>query len=407
MPKLVELQDKLEIEKQKLHALLEITNSINQNYKVKELLELFKNVLVSHIGVSKIILINNRNNWESILEFGLNQNYDNFDIEEFLTQKKTLILKESSLKKYTEFDLLLPVFHKQKPLSFLLIGIEESSLSCFIESHVGFVQTLANIVSVSIETKMLANEVVNKKIQEKDMEMAAEMQKLLFPRDLPSNHKVDVAATYIPKQMVSGDYYDFIRFSEDEYVFCIADVSGKGMSAAMLMSNFQANVRANTKFNNKNLTLKKLIEVLNTGVIDSAKGEKFITFFIGYYNEQSRILKYINAGHNYPLLITKNKIKELKKGSTALGIFEELPSIETEEVEIEPNTVIVCYTDGIVEVENEKGVQFETDRLSNVLLENSFLNMEEMNKSVFGAIDKFKGENELPDDTALLSIRII
>ena len=87
--------------------------------------------------------------------------------------------------------------------------------------------------------------------------------------------------------------------------FCIADVSGKGMPAAMLMSNFQATLRANVKYNHHNLTLEGLVMELNTSVLNAANGEKFITFFIGYYNEKSRNLKYINAGHNYPIFMSK------------------------------------------------------------------------------------------------------
>lgn len=105
--------------------------------------------------------------------------------------------------------------------------------------------------------------------------------------------------------MVSGDYYDFIPINKNEYVLCIADVSGKGMSAAMLMSNFQATLRANVKYNHNNLTIEELVKELNTSVFSAAKGEKFITFFIGYYTEHNRMLKYINAGHNYPILVHK------------------------------------------------------------------------------------------------------
>ncbi len=405
---LTKLNDELVIEKQKLHALLEITNAVNKNYKVKDIIIQFETVMKEYIGIPKLALINKRSSWRCILNYGVEGDCSELNIQEMLTVKSTTLIAESELKGFEDFDVMMPVYHKEKPLSYLLLGgISEDAMLTFIQSHVGFVQTLANVVSVAIETKNLAKELLKKKLEEKDMKMAAEMQKLLLPSDLPSNNYIDISATYIAKNMVSGDYYDFIPINEDEYVFCIADVSGKGMSAAMLMSNFQATLRANVKYNHGNLTLIQLAKELNKSVINSAKGEKFITFFIGYYNKKSRELKYINAGHNYPILTHNDEIQELKIGSTALGIFDEMPSIESETIIINPNTVIVCYTDGMIEVENLQKEQFQTERLIKAVSKNSYLNMSEMNKALFDEVDNFRNGNSYPDDTAVLSLRII
>jgi sigma-B regulation protein RsbU (phosphoserine phosphatase) len=405
---LIENKDKLLIERQKLNALLEITNAVNKNYKVSELIVQFENVMQNYIGIKKLAFVNKRDSWKCILNYGMKNHCNDLKIKELLKIDGTLIINKNENHVFDQFDIILPVFHKEKALSYLLLGgIEEDEMMQFIETHLGFVQTLANVVSVAIETKNLAKELIKKKLEEKDMKIAAEMQKLLLPANLPSNHLIDIAGTYIAKNMVSGDYYDFIRINKNEYIFCIADVSGKGTSAAMLMSNFQATLRANVKYNHANLTLKELVSELNTSVINAAKGEKFITFFIGYYNESNRKLKYVNAGHNFPILLHKGEIKELQTGCTPLGVFEELPSLESKILTIEPNTIIVCYTDGMVEVENELKEQFESERLAKGILANSCLNMSEMNKALFREVNKFKGENDYPDDTALLSLRII
>jgi sigma-B regulation protein RsbU (phosphoserine phosphatase) len=405
---LIENKDKLLIERQKLNALLEITNAVNKNYKVSELIVQFENVMQNYIGIKKLAFVNKRDSWKCILNYGMKNHCNDLKIKELLKIDGTLIINKNENHVFDQFDIILPVFHKEKALSYLLLGgIEEDEMMQFIETHLGFVQTLANVVSVAIETKNLAKELIKKKLEEKDMKIAAEMQKLLLPANLPSNHLIDIAGTYIDKNMVSGDYYDFIRINKNEYIFCIADVSGKGTSAAMLMSNFQATLRANVKYNHANLTLKELVSELNTSVINAAKGEKFITFFIGYYNESNRKLKYVNAGHNFPILLHKGEIKELQTGCTPLGVFEELPSLESKVLTIEPNTIIVCYTDGMVEVENELKEQFESERLAKGILANSCLNMSEMNKALFREVNKFKGENDYPDDTALLSLRII
>ena len=238
------LDNELAIERQKLNALLEITNSVNKNYKISDLLDQFENVMRYYIGVSKLVFINNRDDWKCILSFGIDQDCTGFNKTKMLSVTQTTLSEDTNIEKFKEFDLIMPVFHKGKPLSYLLIGgIKEDDMTSFI----WFIQTIANVVSVAIESKTLAKELLKKKLKEKDMKLAVLMQKLLLPNNLPSNQYIDISATYLAKEMVSGDYYDFIPINKNEYVFCIADVSGKGMSAAMLMSNFQATLRANVK----------------------------------------------------------------------------------------------------------------------------------------------------------------
>ena len=154
---------------------------------------------------------------------------------------------------------------------------------------------------------------------------------------------------------MGGDYYDFIWLNANEFAFCVADVSGKGVPAALLMSNFQANLRV-LLFYIPSLT--ELVKELNSKVMASAKGEKFITFFIAKYNLKTQTLTYVNAAHNPPLLASGNTISELKIGCTGLGMFDEIGLIEEGILSISPDSTILCYTDGLVELENEKSQNF-------------------------------------------------
>ena len=257
---------------------------------------------------------------------------------------------------------------------------------------------------------LIHNKPIEEKIEQekakKELEVAAEMQKLLFPSDFPNDGKVEVAAYYETQQLVGGDYYDFIKINNEEYVFCIADVSGKGIPAALLMSNFQANLRANIKFN-KEMSLTELIEKLNADVNKAAKRKKHITFFIAYYNAINKELKYINAGHNHPLLLNKKETKLLNKGCVGLGLFDKLPEIEVGVENIEAKDILVCYTDGIVELENEKDEQFEIDSLLKIINENFNKPVKKLNTSIFKELNRFKKSREFLDDTALLSCRFI
>ena len=151
--------------------------------------------------------------------------------------------------------------------------------------------------------------------------------------------------------------------------------------------------------------MQELVAELNHNVNTAAQGEKFITFFIAYYNCTTRTLKYINAGHNHPVLTDGKNARFLNKGCIGLGMFDELPQVEVEEIIVSPNETLVCYTDGLVELEDEEGEQFETERLIDIIHENFHLKMKDLNKLIFFQLERFKGDTEYLDDTAVMSCR--
>jgi sigma-B regulation protein RsbU (phosphoserine phosphatase) len=185
---------------------------------------------------------------------------------------------------------------------------------------------------------------------------------------------------------------------------CIGDVSGKGIGAAMLMANFQATLR--TLFIYQKYDLDFLLTELNEKVMKNAKGEKFITFFIAHFNAETRLLKYVNAGHNHPILTTGKDVVMLKEGSVGLGMFDELPFINIGEVVLKPNTTLISYTDGVVELENKEQQQFGLDRLIKTVHGFYPLSMDDMNNLIFSKLDEWRGELPLVDDTAVFACRI-
>ncbi len=400
---------KLDLKEFKLTSLLEITRAINENYSIEKLLKIYEYILREQLGISRILLYSyDQTEWKSMISVGAKGGLKHKDVAHYLKNVKDITLIESSsIESLNAFDVVIPVFHKEIPLAFLLLGdLDEQAMSISPAiKHMPFIQTLTNIIVVAIENKRFANEMVKQEGAKKELELAKQMQEMLFPKNLPSNNRIDVAAKYVAKQMVGGDYYDFIQLNESEYVLCIADVSGKGISAALLMSNFQAHLRANTYYNHQDLTLIQLVEQLNSTVNDAVNGEKFITFFIAYYNCNKKVLKYINAGHNYPILINGSETRLLNKGCVGLGMFEKIPEIEMEEIQIKTGDTLVCYTDGLVEVENEEEEAFETERLESIIRSNDSLKMVELNERIIKELNEFKGKMDYLDDTAILSCR--
>jgi sigma-B regulation protein RsbU (phosphoserine phosphatase) len=264
-----------------------------------------------------------------------------------------------------------------------------------------FIQTITNLIVVAIENHHMASEKIRQAAMRRELELAAQMQNILFPVSLPDTDRYRLSSVYLPHQEVGGDYYDFIQVNEHEFVLCMADVSGKGIPAALLCSNFQANLHAHVHVEP---SLPALVRLLNQKVFSSAKGEKFITFFIARYNALTRELTYVNAGHNPPYLIHEKVVYMLNEGSTALGMFEELPFVNPGKTFVPGGAFLHCYTDGVTEVENESGEDFGQFRLREFFTARiQEQDIRKQQQQLVDALTSFKGSGSYTDDITLLS----
>lgn len=392
----------------KLNSLLEITTAINANSGVDRLREIYSFILKEQLGFSRFILFTRQDEdqWDLLIKKGVRGKLLDIDVQKELARfREITFIASSSSEVLRTFDIVVPVFHKDMPLAYLLLKVN-TPIDFYQEdthNNLGFIQTLTNIIVVAIENKIMAKQRVIQERIKKELEVASEMQKLLFPSDLPSNKQMDISAKYIPRHEVGGDYYDFIPLGNNEFIMCIGDVSGKGIGAAMLMANFQATLR--TLFIYQRYDLEFLVTELNEKVMKSAKGEKFITFFIAHFNAETRLLKYVNAGHNHPILTTGKEVTMLKDGTIGLGMLDELPFINIGEVTLKPNTTLISYTDGVVELENREETQFGLERLIKTVHSFYPLSMDDMNNLIFSKLDEWRGELPLVDDTAVFACR--
>ncbi len=391
----------------KLDVLLNITLAINENLSVDNLLHQFESILCKDLNIGKVLIYRYNEKWDCILSTGVHRNTaEGIRVETDLLYYKQITNLTVTLNPNLElFDVIIPVYHHETPIAYVIIGDideERAGMSPTIK-HLHFIQTLANIIVVAIENKRLFNENVKQEALRKELELASRMQTMLIPNPalLPNNDKIRASAYYLPHFDVGGDYYDFIRLNDSEYGFCMADVSGKGISAALLMSNFQANVRA---LFSANLPLQTTINKLNDRVMENANGEKFITLFIGRYNTITRELEYINAGHNPSLLFIKdtNKTQMLTDGCTGVGMLDEIPKIIVGKTNITPGSKLICYTDGIVELENDDKVEFGTSIMEHCMAENKSINL--IIDEIIEKLNRHKGSNDFFDDISLMGI---
>lgn len=408
----------------KLASLLEVTKAINSNAKTPELLKIYESVLRHQLNVEKLVLYANDGGWKCLLKFGMDATFTPAEVERFLIPLKDITLMnfdpsgelvpiKTALQQHN-VEVVIPVFHKDQPLAYALIGdLDEEQIGMGASvKHLNFIQTLTNILVVAIENKRLAKESIHQAEMKKEMEVASQMQHMLFPSDLPNDAQLEMDALYIAHQEIGGDYYDFIRINEQEVAICIADVSGKGVSAALLMSNFQANMHI---LLSRTASLTELVRELNNKVNETAKGERFITLFVARYNVVTKNFTYINAGHNPPLVLGNDgSMIMLRTGCTGLGMIEDLKKVKEGVVSIDAGSVILCYTDGVVEQENEAGEEFGVKRLKEILHTNGRKSSEgnppfkikDINNLIIERVKEHKGVKEYVDDIALLTCRV-
>lgn len=389
----------------KLNALLEITNAINANLSVEKLLEQYERVLREHLSIEKIILFAKDDTWNCILRFGIHKGEIKEIInDDFFTASKEITLTAGRSKE--SFDLAIPIVQNGNTIAYVLAGDtseHEIRMSPVIK-HMRFIQTITNILVVAIQNRKLQEENLRQERIKKELELAAEMQAILLPHHLPKNNDYEVSAFYKAHQQVGGDYYDFMELNNNEVMFCMADVSGKGVSAAFLMANFQAYLRSIFAYNNGSLA--DIVRELNRRVMETALGEKYITLFLAVYNKSDRSLCYVNCGHNPPVLGDRNGYtQQLKLGTIGLGMFEELPKVVEGKVQLEPDSIIICFTDGLVETENVHNEEYGTERLEKVLLAFFKDGIAVINDTIMQSLNDFKGEAPYNDDLAILSCR--
>ena len=354
--------DRFKLSRYKLDALLDITLSINANLPTEDLLHKYENILRKNLGIGKILIFKRSDTWECLLNGGFPKKMETIDIESRLLKITEIVFDTPDLG-FKGVDMIVPVFNNNVHLAFVFIGdIEEEGegMSPIIK-HLNFIQTISSIIIVAIENIRLFKESLSQEAMKKELELAARMQNLLIPDNsqMPKNPKLIVHGFYYPHFEVGGDYYDCMKLSETQTGFCIADVSGKGMAAAILMSNFQASLRA---LLTNEIDLEILVTKLNSIVVSNAGGEKFITFFVARYDHESGVLEYINAAHNPPVLYNTvtGETRYLNACCVGLGMLDEIPKVVESKILITGYTKIVCYTDGLSELKGDDGKDIGT-----------------------------------------------
>ncbi len=236
-------------------------------------------------------------------------------------------------------------------------------------------------------------------MQEQELQRAREIQQSLLPKQIPQLPGFEVEAAWRPARMVSGDYYDVLRLGEDQLGICIADVVGKGVSAALLMANVQAAVRAYASSSNSSASLCGKVNKL---LCDNIATGKFVTLFYGVLDSEKRTFQYCNAGHPYPILVSHGQSKMLDTGDAVLGVF---PAWEYKDsiISLEPQDCLMLFTDGITEAEGANAQEFGVESVASYAQSNNRKSAQELANGLLVQVSTFC-EDHFQDDATLVVV---
>lgn len=401
-----ELERELNLKQLQINRLLNITQAINNNIKFDDLFRMYQSFLNWEMGITRMALyVKNKEetDWVCPAYLGLQPQFiERYGAIGYLLEgfSRLTKLKHSEHPFLREFDLVIPVMHKDTAIAYTFLGHLDQEKDLY--SKVQFITTITNVVAVAIENKRLFKRQLEQERLKREIELASDIQMMLVPAVLPTSDKFELASIYKPQLGIGGDYFDFIQHSPDRLSFCVADISGKGLAAALIMSNFQANLHSLLL---QKLPLEELIIQLNSAVFRITNGSRFITMFFGEYQPNERRLRYVNAGHVPPLLVRDGEMVQLEKGCTILGCFTELPELEVGEVDLTPGAMILSYTDGLTDLKNDNGDFLNEQLLFDYSRTHYNLPAEEFNNQLMERMELFRGQQPFPDDVTVLTCK--
>lgn len=283
-----------------------------------------------------------------------------------------------------------------------VFNLESDVPDLYHEGHLEILLAFAAQAAVAVERARTARDRVERRRLEKELAIARDIQRSFLPAVAPRVPGFDLAGTSIAHDQVGGDYYDFISVSDTRLGLAIADVSGKGIPAALLMAGFRMSLLAEIR---NEFAIRAVMRKVNHLLHESTERGRFVTAFYGVLDWRNGVLIFSNAGHNPPLLLRPDGTSEgLSEGGVALGVLDDA-HYEERPVAVQPGDIVVLYTDGVSEAEDEHGELFGVERIEAIVRAHPEHSARELMQDVVAAVLDWSGERGLQDDLTLLIAR--
>lgn len=403
---------KLDHSNQELNTLFDIGSELNSTLDEQAIIKVLGFALMGQLLVNKYAIY--LKSAEKFLLKGCKgitelSTADELGFNEFLKCQSGPMLIENGTEseihqwlKERGINLLIPMKIQEVTCGIICLG-EKINKQQYSREDMDFLTTLGNQSMVSLENARLFKETLEKQRMEEELAVARDIQAQLLPGTIPERAEVDIHAENISSKAVGGDYYDIIELKNGEMGIVIADVSGKGVPASLLMANVQASFRALAEVVT---STSELTSMVNNIIHKNTSADKFITYFYAKINPDTLEMEYCNAGHNHPMIISEDhEIRLLNKGGLILGMLPDI-SYEWEVVQLKKGDMIVMYTDGITEALNSEQEEYEEWRLIDLCKEKHALTAREMSRTIIDTVNEFCGSEPQYDDMTLIVAKI-
>ena len=404
-----------------LKSLFELGKEFNSNFTNKEnIIKLLSYTLLGNFGVKDFaILSKNKSGEFSLLKDNRNIDISLFRPDELFPNgrinenlKTTLLISSESPVSFVrhlaekDFELLIPTVIKNEIENIICLG-KKLNKTGYSETDIEFLESILNLSLISIQNSNLFQEYLDKQKIENELKIAREIQLALLPSVIPKITDYDISGMNLPALQVGGDYYDIIKLSETKFAIVIADVSGKGTPASLLMANIQSAVHSYLKlYEEGSFDLANVTEKINELIYENTAADKFITFFWGILDSENDTFEYINAGHNPPIFLKhNNELVMLSEGGFIIGILDIGVTYEIGKINLSENDIVFFYTDGVTEANDKNGNEFGEERLSKILIENKVSNTDQILEKIKKALLDFTSDTAQYDDITMIVLK--
>jgi phosphoserine phosphatase RsbU/P len=408
---------------QQLNTLFDLSQEFNATVDRKHLVKLLSFALMGQMLVGKYLLLLRRTTipgetgngppFRVVASKGVGGGEPEADLMQRLSDQKELVVLDGEQTngaavweglRRRGLSVILPLTQHGETCGILCLGPKMTGQP-YGPADIEFLYSLGNLAFVSIQNSYLVEEQIEKERLEEEMRLARGIQERLLPQELPSFSTVDVATLAFPSRMVGGDYFDVVKLERERLLLAIADVTGKGVPASLLMANLQACLHVLLPMD---ISLEEAVSHINRVICDNTNSDKFITFFCGIYHPDARRFEYVNAGHNPPMLVrAAGEVELLEVGGLLLGVMKGLP-YQRGSVTLEQGDVLALFTDGVTEAMSADSEEYGENRLQSTLLAHRGKSSRDIADAVYSDIQHFTGSPAmLSDDLTMVVMKVL
>lgn len=411
--KISSLKKELKLKEFQFNSIFEFSESIYSSFQVENVIRIYFSTLMGQLGISRAFIYDSRHKIFKTRGFrpsdedakGLTKKLKKLGAGWFSLTAEELDpefdeLKERLLGERIHF--LVNISESEKDTIIMGLGARFNKVALSNE-NIEYAFFVSKFALSAIENAILINRLIETKRVEHEMQIAKDIQLSLLPQSVPELKNFEISVIYQPINEVGGDYYDILKERQGALPVLIADVEGKGLSAALLAASSQAILHSLNEL--YFFEPGKFISKANSMIYDFTKGKRFITLFWMLVEDESKRVTYVNAGHVAPFLISGDRVERLEKGGFLTG-FVDTAEYDKETVALKSGDIIAAFTDGVPEVANRAGEEFDEEGIVEFIKKNSHLTAEQMTASLFREILDFSEGIKFRDDFTLVLLKV-